>query len=82
MFDIIGKVILIAIICIRVVNDSKKAWVLLWIMVVSQGYNAFRINEQYFLDGYSLYAFRDWDLRETIICTPFSPFQRLVALLH
>ncbi len=61
--DIIGKVILVAIICIRVVNDPKKAWMLLWVMVVSQGYNAFRINEQYFLDGYSLYAFRDWGFK-------------------
>ena len=59
--DIISKVILMAIITIKVVDTPRKAWWLLWLIAITQGYNAFRINEQYFQDGYSLYAYiRSW----------------------
>ncbi|MEM8668648.1 MAG: O-antigen ligase family protein [Planctomycetota bacterium] len=56
----IAKVIVMAVITCKLVDTPKKAYMLLWLIVIGQGYNAFRINEQYFLDGYSLYAFRPW----------------------
>ena len=55
--DIITKVIILALVTIRIVDTKEKALALLWVIVVGQGYNAFRINEQYFQDGYSLYAY-------------------------
>ena len=56
----IAKVIVMAVITCKLVDTPRKAYMLLWLIVIGQGYNAFRINEQYFLDGYSLYAFRPW----------------------
>jgi O-antigen ligase len=59
--DIISKVIVIAVISLKLVDSPQKAWIMLWMIVVTQGYNAFRINEQYFQDGYSLYSvMRSW----------------------
>ncbi|HBJ36523.1 MAG TPA: hypothetical protein DDZ51_17575 [Planctomycetaceae bacterium] len=59
--DIITKVIIIAVVTIRIVDTREKALALLWVIVVGQGYNALRINEQYFQDGYSLYSYmRSW----------------------
>jgi len=54
--DVITKVILMAIVTAKLVDTPRKAVILLWVVCITQGYNAMRINEQYFQDGYSLYA--------------------------
>lgn len=59
--ETIAKVIVMAVITSKLVNSPERAWILLWVMVIGQGYNAYRINEQYFEDGYSLYSYmRSW----------------------
>lgn len=54
------KVVLMSVLCVLLIDDSKAGWWMLIALAVAQGYSAFRINEQYFLDGYSLYAMRPW----------------------
>ncbi len=61
--DNLWKIILVALIAMRVINTPRKAWIMLWLIVIMQGYNALRINEQYFIDGYSLYARRAWGVK-------------------
>lgn len=60
-FSNLWKVVLMAVLTVWLLNDERKILILLWVMVIAQGYSAFRINEQYFQDGYSIYAYqRNW----------------------
>ena len=62
--DIITKVIFLAVVAMRIVDTREKAIGLLWVIVLCQAYSAFRINEQYFQDGYSLYSYmRSWGFK-------------------
>ena len=56
----IWKIVLMTVLCVLVINDTKHAWWMLIALAISQGYSAFRINEQYFQDGWSMYALRPW----------------------
>lgn len=58
--DILWKIVLMSFLTYRLVNTPGRLVACLWVITLAQGYNAFRINEQYFQDGISLYAHRPW----------------------
>lgn len=57
---VIWKVALMAIITVWLIDSPKKLWILMWVVVICQGYNALQINLQYFQDGYCRYATNGW----------------------
>ena len=59
-WDSVWKIVLMAILAIVLLDEPRKVWICLVVMVLMQGYSAFRINEQYFSDGVSIYAHRAW----------------------
>lgn len=54
------KIVLMAIMMIFLLDTPQKIWTALVVVAIAQGYSAFRINEQYFQDGFSLFAYRAW----------------------
>ncbi|QDT60901.1 O-Antigen ligase [Stieleria bergensis] len=54
------KIVMMAVLAILLIDRPEKVWIALIVCSVAQGYSAFRINEQYFQDGYCLYAYRPW----------------------
>ena len=57
---VIWKVVLMAILTVWLIDTPKKLWLLMWVVVICQGYNAYQINLQYFQDGYCRYAVNGW----------------------
>ncbi len=49
--DTLWKMALMAAIGVRVVNTPGRITALLWVLMLSQGFNAYRINESYFQNG-------------------------------
>ena len=45
------KIVLMVLIGVSVIDSPKKLLALMWVLVLSQGFNAYRINESYFLNG-------------------------------
>jgi len=58
--DAIWKIVLMAIITVHVVDTPRAIYAGLWTAMIAQGYNAFRINENYFTTGINWYAYRPW----------------------
>ncbi len=58
--DVLWKVVAMNLLVLLVIDDRRKLWILMWAIVLSQGYNAYQINMDYFQVGYSRYARRDW----------------------
>lgn len=56
--DNLWKIVLMAVLAVRLIDTPKKAVALLWVLVLAQGYNAYQINLQYFQDGHSIWAVR------------------------
>ena len=54
------KIVLMAVIALALLDTPQKIWLALLAVGFAQGYSAFRINEEYFQDGFCRYAFRDW----------------------
>ena len=54
------KIVLMAILAVFLLDTPAKIWTALTVIAIAQGYSAFRINEQYFQDGFSLFAYRPW----------------------
>ncbi len=54
------KIVLMAILAVVLIDSPKKVWIAIAVCCFAQGYSALRINEQYFQDGFSLYAYRPW----------------------
>lgn len=54
------KIVLMAILAVLLLDEPKKLWIFLIVIVLAQGYSAFQINLQYFEDGTSIYARRNW----------------------
>ncbi len=57
---VIWKVVLMVVLTVWLVDTPKKLWILMWVVVLCQGYNAFQINLQYFQDGFCRYAVNGW----------------------
>lgn len=49
--DALWKMVLMAFIGVRVINTPKRIVGLLWVLMLAQGFNAYRINESYFQNG-------------------------------
>ncbi|QDT62892.1 O-antigen ligase family protein [Calycomorphotria hydatis] len=56
----IWKIVLLALLTVRVFDSSGKILALIWSTVLAQSYNAFQINLQYFQEGYSYAAKYGW----------------------
>ena len=56
----IWKIALMAVLTVWLIDTPRKIWVLLWVAVICQGYNAYQINLQYFQEGFSRYAVYGW----------------------
>ena len=59
-FDILLKIVVMVFVTFKTMDDPKKIMMLLWVVVICQGYNAYLINEQYFRDGYCSYVSNLW----------------------
>ena len=57
---VIWKIVLMVIMTVWLIDTPKKLWILMWVVVLCQGYNAYQINLQYFQDGFSRYAVNGW----------------------
>ncbi len=51
----IWKVVLVALLAIRLVDDDRKLMLLMWFIALGQGYNAYQINDDYYSVGYCRY---------------------------
>lgn len=58
--DHLWKIILMATLAAMHLNSRQAILAMVWILVVTQGYNAYQINLQYFQDGFSLFATSPW----------------------
>ena len=54
------KIVLMAVLAVVLLDSPQKIWIAILVCSFAQGYSALRINEQYFQDGFSLYAYRPW----------------------
>lgn len=57
---VIWKIVLMVIMAVWLIDTPKKLWILMWVVVLCQGYNAYQINLQYFQDGFSRYTVNGW----------------------
>ncbi|WP_218934753.1 O-antigen ligase family protein [Rosistilla ulvae] len=79
------KIVLMALMAVVLLDSPKKIYIMLWVMILAQGYSAFRINEQYFQDGFSMYANRPWGTKGdnnlyTIMTVPIAGCSAAIAL--
>ena len=58
--DYIWKIVLMAVLTVWLIDSPKKLLILVWAVIICQGYNAYQINLQYFQDGYCRYAVNGW----------------------
>ncbi|WP_197531536.1 O-antigen ligase family protein [Posidoniimonas corsicana] len=58
--DNLWKIVLMAVLGIRLIDSPGKVLALMWVLVLAQGYNAYQINLEYFEDGHSSYAYRNF----------------------
>ena len=58
--DILWKVIFFSLLTVWLIDTPRKLWILLWVIVICQGYNAYQINLYYFQDGFSRFAQSNW----------------------
>lgn len=58
--DVLWKVILMTVLTVWLIDSPYKIWILMWVVVVCQGYNAYQINLQYFEEGFSRFARTNW----------------------
>ena len=62
--DILWKSILMAALAAYHLDSPQRIYAMIWTIVLTQGYNAYQINLQYFQDGYSRYALTtNWGFR-------------------
>ena len=57
---VMWKLVLMAIVAVKLLNTPQKIMAALWAIAIAQGYNAYQINIQYFQDGFSAYATGGW----------------------
>lgn len=53
--DSLWKIALMCFITVLTIDTPKRCLALMWVLVLSQGFNAYRINENYFQYGFSSY---------------------------
>lgn len=60
--DSLWKIFLICLLALINIDTPRKCLILMWVLVLSQGFNAYRINEDYFLNGVSSYRVHGYGL--------------------
>ncbi len=58
--DVLWKSVVVAFLAVRLADTPEKAAILMWAIVIGSGYNAFRINEDYFITGVTRYVNDNW----------------------
>ncbi len=61
------KIVVMAVAGVVLLDRPGKLTALVWVFVIAQGYNALRINEDYFRTGVALYAIRGWAYQDNNI---------------
>ena len=61
------KIVVMAVAGAVVLDSPGKLTAMLWVMVLAQGYNAYRINEDYFKAGICWYAYSGWAYQDNNI---------------
>ena len=61
------KIVVMAVAGVVVLDRPGKLTAMLWVLVLAQGYNAMRINEDYFRTGIAYYAMRGWAYQDNNI---------------
>jgi hypothetical protein len=62
--DIVGKIILMAVVAVHVIDSPRLLTRSVWVIIASQAYNAFQINLDYFKMGFCAYAhYTSWGLK-------------------
>ena len=59
-FDVLWKTTVVAFLAYRLVDTPEKTVLLMWFIVLGSGYNAFRINEDYFTTGVARWINNSW----------------------
>ncbi|MEM9413688.1 MAG: DUF5935 domain-containing protein, partial [Planctomycetota bacterium] len=59
----VWKIVLMTTLTVWLIDTPRKIWILLSVLILCQGYNAFQINLQYFEDGFSRYAVNGWGVK-------------------
>ena len=68
------KIVLMAAMAVLLLDSPRKISAILWVSVLAQGYNAFRINEQYFETGICWAAYTGWAFMDNnIYCMATMP---------
>ena len=57
------KIVVMALLAVRLLDTPKKIWTFLLVLSFAQGYSAYQINLQYFQTGISAFAHRPWGLK-------------------
>jgi O-antigen ligase len=60
--DSLWKIALMCFLTILTIDSPKRCLALMWVLVLTQGFNAYRINENYFLNGVSSYRVTGYGL--------------------
>lgn len=55
--SVLWKVIFFAFLTTWLIDTPNKLWILLWVAVVAQGYNAYQLNLYYFQDGFCRFVY-------------------------
>lgn len=58
--DLMWKIVLMAVLSVVLIDTPGKLRALMWAALLAQGYNSFRINEDYFRQGYSSLLQGSW----------------------
>ncbi|WP_165700480.1 O-antigen ligase family protein [Alienimonas californiensis] len=61
------KIVLMAVVGVALLDRPGRLTALVWVFVLAQGYNALRINEDYFRTGIAWYALRGWAYQDNNI---------------
>ena len=61
------KIVVMAVVGVVLLDRPRKLTALVWVLVLAQGYNAMRINEDYFATGVAYYAMRGWGYQDNNI---------------
>ncbi len=57
---VMWKLVLVSVIAVILLDSEDKIIGLLWVSIIAQGYNAYRINDDYLAMGYCKWAYDGW----------------------
>jgi O-antigen ligase len=82
--SVIWKIVLMAILAVKLLDSAPKIIATMWAIVIAQGFNALEINAQYFRDGYSWaynYGWASYDSNTySILTVAVMPMSAVLAI--